>query len=81
MSLNLAVVQARMSFNSTQQTRLCHLCVVMFNLAHPVYIYIEREREREREREKYIYIYIYIYKCIYLYIYIFWMCQTKRHHV
>ena len=36
MSLNLAVVQAGMSLNAALQTRVCHLCVVTFNLAHPV---------------------------------------------
>ena len=35
MSLDLAVVQARMSFSLGQKIRVCHLCVVTFNLAHP----------------------------------------------
>ena len=40
MPLNLAVLYALMSINSAQATRVCHLCMVTFNLPHPVYIYI-----------------------------------------
>ena len=38
MSLNPAIVQVRMSFNSAQHTRIFHLCVVTFNVAHPVFM-------------------------------------------
>ena len=44
MSLKLPVVWARMSLDLVQQTRVCHLYMVTFNLAHQghinIYIYI-----------------------------------------